>query len=156
MKRVAEIIYIVPEKRQEFLQHCLNPSVEHQQILWMHGVRNQYYFQLNDLILMTFEYVGKTFREDMDIVASYMKSQGYLVEKRRKEVPEEERAITNWWAPLLRLGSVLEKDPMPDDEEEGLSLEEQYHEMLNGCMNENTTRYDTAYDEDDWSESIHI
>ncbi|MDY3918173.1 MAG: hypothetical protein SOZ59_04120 [Candidatus Limivivens sp.] len=45
---------------------------------------------------------------------------------------------------------------MPDDEEQELSLEEQYHEMLSGGMENSTVKYDISYDDDDWSESIHI
>ena len=156
MRRVAVIIYIVPERREDFLRTCLNPTKELQRVLWMNGVRNQYYFQLNVFILMTFEYVGRSFREDMDIVSSYMEAQGYLIEKRRKDVPEEERAATDWWAPIRRLGSIVTESPMPEDKGEELTLTEQYREMLNGCMEENAAHYDTSYDDDDWSESIHI
>lgn len=156
MRRVAEIIYIVPEQREDFLRNSLNPPKELQQVFWLNGIRKQYYFQLNDYILMTFEYIGKSFRQDMDRVTSYMKKKGYLVEKRRKELSDGERFCTNWWAPLKRLGSVVTQSPMPDDEAKELSLTEQYREMLNGCMEENSIHYDTSYDEDDWSESIHF
>lgn len=156
MRRVEEIIYIVPERREAFLQQCLNPPIKLQQILWMHGVRNQYYFQLNEYILMTFEYVGQEFYQDMNTISAYMESIGYLVEKRRKDVPEDKRNTTDWWAPVKKLGSVLTKSPMPEDPENELSLEEQYHEMLSGGMGINPDKYDISYDEDDWSESIHI
>ncbi len=156
MKRVAEMIYIVPEKREEFLRKWLNPSMETQQILWLHGIRNQYYFQLNEFILMTFEYVGNQFKEDMDGIAAYPEIDALLVKKRRKDVPEEERAVTDWWAPVKRLGSILTESPMPEDREEELSLTEQYHEMLSGYMARDSIKYDISYDDDDWSESIHI
>lgn len=156
MRRVAEIIYIVPEKREEFIKNSVNPPEEMQRVLWMHGVRNQFFFELNDYVLMTFEYVGREFRKDMNIVSSYMEEQGYLIKKRRRDVPESERAVTDWWAPLKRLGSVVTSNPMPEDKEEELSLTEQYRQMLNGCMEEGSGNYDTSYDEDDWSESVHI
>lgn len=156
MRRVEEIIYIVPERREEFLRQSLNPPLEVQRVLWTHGVRNQYYFQLNEYILMTFEYAGHEFYKDMDKIAAYLAANGCLVEKRRKDVPEEERAVTDWWAPIKRLGSVLTESPMPEDIGEELSMEEQYHEMLSGGMQADTVRYDISYDDDDWSESVHI
>lgn len=156
MKRVEELIYIAPERREEFIQKWLNPSVKTQQILWMHGIRNQYYFQMNDYILMTFEYVGTRFQKDMDALCAYPEIDSLLVKKRRKEVPKEELTTTDWWAPVKRLGCILQESPMPEDKEEELSLTEQYHEMLNGSMQNGAARYDISYDEDDWSESIHI
>lgn len=156
MKRVEELIYIVPEKREEFLHKWLNPSLKTQQILWMHGIRNQYYFQMSDFILMTFEYVGTEFKKDMDALSAYPEIDALLVKKRRKDVPKEERSTTDWWAPVKRLGCILSESPMPEDKEEELSLTEQYHEMLNGSMESGAMRYDISYDEDDWSESIHI
>ena len=65
MRRVAEIMYIVPEKRERFLEESLHPSEETLKVLWKCGVRNQQYFGMNDLIFMTFEYVGNHFRDDM-------------------------------------------------------------------------------------------
>nr|WP_296832771.1 hypothetical protein [uncultured Marvinbryantia sp.] len=156
MKRVAEMIYIVPEKRDEYLRKWLNPSLKTQQILWIHGIRNQYYFKLNEFIMMTFEYVGTKFQEDMNAIAKYPEIDALLVKKRRKEVPGEERDTTNWWAPVKRLGSILTESPMPEDRDEELSLTEQYHEMLSGRMGTESSGYDISYDEDDWSESIHI
>ena len=79
-----------------------------------------------------------------------------LIRKRRKDVPLEERATTNWWAPLKKLGSIVTENPMPQDEDEEMSLEEQYRSMLSGYMSEGTVDNDIAFDEDDWSESIHI
>ncbi len=155
MKRVQEIIHVVPEERDAYLQQHLNPSKEVAQILWIHGIRNQCYFSLNHLILMNFEYVGKEFYKDMEAIASYPEMNGYLVQKRRKDVPLEERETTNWWAPLKILGSSLTKSPMPSAEEE-LTLEEQYRSMLSGYMEEGHVTSDISYDEDDWSESIHI
>ena len=58
-RRVEEIIYVVPEEREAYLESHLNPPERIQQIMWMHGMRKQFYFSLNDMILMSFEYVGK-------------------------------------------------------------------------------------------------
>ena len=156
MKRVAEMIYIVPEKREEFLYKWLNPSQETQQILWVHGIRNQYYFKLNEYIMMTFEYVGSQFDKDMEAITAYPEIDSLLVKKRRKDIPAEERSTTDWWAPVKRLGCILTESPLPEDAAEELSLTEQYHEMLSGSMKTDTAKYDIAYDDDDWSESIHI
>lgn len=158
MKRVEELIYIVPEERDSYLYQWLNPSLKTQQILWSHGMRNQYFFTMNDFILMTFEYVGNHFQEDMDRIAEYPEIDALLVKKRRKDVPPEQRDKVNWWAPIKKAGSILTEDPMPGSmsEDPELTSEEQYHEMLSGSMNRTASRYDIAYDEDDWSESIHI
>ena len=55
-RRVEEIIYVVPEEREEYLKTHLNPPEKIQQIMWMHGMRKQFYFYLNDMILMSFEF----------------------------------------------------------------------------------------------------
>ena len=156
MRRVQEIIHVVPEKREAYLQLHLNPPEKVAQIMWIHGIRNQMFYSLNDLILMSFEYVGKEFYKDMEAIAAHPEMKEYLVQKRRKDVPAEERDTTDWWAPLKILGSSLTESPMPSDEEEGMTLEEQYRSMLNGYMVDGNVNSDIAYDEDDWSESIHI
>ena len=156
MRRVQEIIHVVPEKREAYLQLHLNPPEKVAQIMWIHGIRNQMFYSLNDLILMSFEYVGKEFYKDMEAIAAYPEMKEYLVQKRRKDVSAEERDTTDWWAPLKILASSLTESPMPSDEEEGMTLEEQYRSMLNGYMVDGNVNSDIAYDEDDWSESIHI
>ena len=156
MRRVQEVIYVVPEEREAYLQQHLNPTEKIKQILWVHGIRNQFYFNLNDFILMTFEYVGRDFHKDMAEIVAYPEMKGFFVQKRRKDVPIDQQMTTNWWAPLKKIGSTLTESPMPDDEEEELTLEEQYRSMVSGYMTEDTTTNDIAYDEDDWSESIHI
>lgn len=55
-----------------------------------------------------------------------------------------------------KLGMILTESPMPDNEEEELSLEEQYRSMISGYMAEHPVKSDIAFDADDWSESIHI
>lgn len=156
MIRVAEVVYVVPGEREKFLQEHLHPSKEVAQVLWMHGIRNQICFALNELILITFEYAGKNLNEDMEKLAAYPGVGEHMVTKRRKEVPAEEQTTTSWWAPLKKLGMILTESPMPDDEEEELSLEEQYRSMISGYMAEHPVKSDIAFDEDDWSESIHI
>ena len=156
MRRVEEIIYVTPDKREDYLKQHLHPSETVAQILWIHGIRNQFYYNLNDLILMSFEYVGKDFYKDMATLAAYPELDGFFVKKRRKDVPVDAQMSTCWWAPLKRLGSALTESPMPDDEDEGLTLEEQYRSMVSGYMTEGLPETDISYDEDDWSESIHI
>ena len=46
---------------------------------------------------------------------------------------------------------------MPDDDMEEIAQEEYYHAMLGGyTKNGDHEEVDLAYDEDDWSDSIHI
>lgn len=151
MKRVAEIIYIVEDERQSFLDGALNLTNEEEQVLWHCGVRKQQYFAINEFIFMTFEYSGKdeNFANDMQTMASYLDSKGLLVKRRRKDVPIPERATTNWWAPIKRLGSVLDHTPASIDS--SLDIE------TLGMLSNNDTAYsDISYDDDDWSESMHI
>ncbi|HIV24312.1 MAG TPA: L-rhamnose mutarotase [Candidatus Scatomonas pullistercoris] len=157
MRRVAEVIYVVPEEREAYMNAHLNPSERVAQILWIHGIRNQCFYALNDVLLLCFEYVGKHFYEDMAAIAAYPEMKDYLVQTRRRDVPADQQLTTNWWAPLKRLGSTLTESPMPDDEDEGFTLEEQYRSMISGEMVQNiAATNDISFDEDDWSESIHI
>lgn len=153
MRRVAEIIHIVDSEREEFLKGILNPDEEAKKMLWLCGVRKQQYFALNDLIFMTFEYKGNDFEKDMQKMAIYLDSKGYLVRKRRKDVPVSERETTNWWAPVKKLGTLLETKP------ESLSDEEEVNDCLvklDGQVMAADYNNDIAFDEDDWSESMHF
>lgn len=150
MKRVAEIIYIVESEREAFLKGALALDPESERVLWHCGVRKQQYFALNELIFMTFEYKGNDFKRDMDRMSAYLDSKGLLVEKRRKDVPPEERATTNWWAPVKKLGTMLEHEP--SFAEEGDDWEVQ----CMGMTGMPAGKYDTTFDEDDWTEGMHF
>ena len=151
MRRVAEIIYIVPEEREAFLNGAINPDDETANALWLCGVRKQQYFALNDYLFMTFEYNGSDFNSDMAKMAAYLDSKGLLVKQRRKDVPPDERSTTNWWAPVKRLGSILDTAPHKDDE-----LLYNLMDCLDGAMSSSSSYGNTAYDEDDWSDSFHF
>lgn len=155
MRRVAEIIFIVENEREAFLEGALNPDEETKKVLWLCGVRKQQYFALNDLIFMTFEYKGDDFEGDMAKMANYLDSKGLLVKQRRKDVPIEERATTNWWAPVKKLGAVLESKPDFGDEEDD-SWKENYMGLLDGSMTNQDVSNDISYDDGDWMESVHI
>ena len=155
MIQVAEIMYIVPEKREAFLQQFLNPSLQEQQIAWMYGIRNKCFYRMNELILETFDYVGKNFHKDMQEYTAHPVIAPTLVSTRRRDVPITELGRTNWWAPIKVEGRILLESPMPDDEEEE-PLTEMYRSMVNGEMIDSVSEHDLTYDEDDWSESIHI
>ncbi len=156
MRQVQEIIHVVESEREAYLEKHLNPTQEIAQILWKHGIRNQYYYGLNNLILLSFEYVGKDFYKDMALIPEYPEMDGYLVKKRRRDVPLEDRDTTNWWAPLKILGKAITENPMASKEDR-FTIEEKYRSMLSGFMYDSeSTTSDIAYDEDDWSESIHI
>lgn len=149
MRRVAEVMYIVESEREEFLKGALNPDVETRKVLWVCGVRNQQYFDLNGLIFMTFEYKGNDFRTDMAKMATYLDGKGLLVRSRRRDVPSEDRTSTNWWAPVKKLGAIMETSPFKRDEE----ASDVELGMIGDIAAGNYS--DIAYDEDDWSESIH-
>ncbi|MCD8096606.1 MAG: hypothetical protein LUE31_00895 [Lachnospiraceae bacterium] len=153
-RRLAELVYVVPEEREQYIEKHLKPTKEVEELLWTHGISNQTYFRLNEFILIVFDYDGRHLYEDMDDLASYPSLAAHMISKRRKDVPVEERATTNWWAPLKKLGVVLEESPMPDDDDEPWFYEN-YHEMQGGKMGRIVTN-DISYDEDDWSESVHI
>lgn len=114
MNRIAEVIYIVPEEREAFLERELsrNPYVE--RFLWKHGMRNQYYFKISDYIIMTFSYVGKNFAQDMIAIQKDPEVSSYFVQKKRKDVPDDQVLTTNWWAPLMKYGANLTFDPSTD------------------------------------------
>lgn len=149
MKRVAEIIYIVKEEREAFLNSAMNLTNEEEQVLWKCGVRNQQYFALNDLIFMTFEYKGDDFSGDMNRMAAYLESKGLLVTKRRRDVPADELDTTNWWAPVKKLGTLLTSRPSFNAESDVFDC------YFDGEMM-SREKYDIAFDEDDWSESMHF
>ena len=143
-------MHIVKQDREDFLDGALKPDERTKQVLWSCGVRKQQYFELGDLIFMTFEYQGDSFSEDMDKMAAYLDSRGHLVRKRRKDVPPELRNSTNWWAPVKKLGTVLNEEP------EGLGKTDTVDFFCyEGHMLNTTFHNDISYDEDDWTESAH-
>ena len=156
MKRSAEIIHIVSEDKAKFLQKYLHPSDKIAEILWKSGIRKQYYYEFGGDILRTYEYSGKNFTEDMATVANTPETADFFVKQRRKDVPENERENTNWWAPLKWEGSSLMSDPLPEEEEELSCATCAGHGCaLDGTMCEGET-CDYCYSDDDWSESIHM
>lgn len=155
MRQVAEIMYIVESQREEFLKGALHPDEEASAVLWLCGVRRQQYYVLNEFIFMTFEYEGDNFKEDMAKMAAYLDSKGNLVQKRRKDVPATELKTTNWWAPVKRLATLLEKEPSSAKKAEESSTDE-YLSMLDGGMKDTDSYQDISYDADEWIESVHI
>ena len=151
MRRVAEVIYVVEEERKAFIDGAINPDEETKKVLWLCGVRKQQYFAFNELIIMTFEYEGSDFVEDMKKMAAYLDSKGLLVNKRRKDVPISDRLKTNWWAPLKKLGTVLDVSPMVEDDNDYNLMN-----LIDGGMANSDSYSNISYDEDDWSDAIHF
>jgi len=152
MRRVAEIIYVVESEREKFLHDVVNLDEESEKVLWMCGVRKQQYFLLNELIFMTFEYEGSDFYKDMEEMAAYLSNKGVLVQKRRKDVPVEERATTNWWAPVKKVGTVLEKKPAFETDEWKMDRQE----LLGGFTGSSADYNDISYSDEDWVDDIRI
>lgn len=155
MKQVAEIMYVVESEREEFLKGALTMEEETKKVLWECGVRNQQYFALNEYIFMTFFYDGDQFKEDMNKMSAYLEKKGHLITKRRKDVPLEERASTNWWAPVKKLGSLLEEKPGKAYDD---GVVENYMASDDGGMSykNSAATYDTSFDEEEWMEDLQI
>ena len=153
MKRVAEVLYVVPEQREAFIDFFLHPSEELKRVQWLSGVRDQIFFQMEDMLLESFEYVGDDFYKDMAKLSVYLEKEGYLIEKRRRDVPAEDLEKVSWWAPLKRVGQAMERHTMNYSDKDDKEL---YREMTSGYMDEESTRSEISFDEDDWSESMHI
>lgn len=155
MKRATEIIHLLPENRKKYLEKYTNPSEETAQILWEAGIRKQFYYEFGTEILRTYEYTGSHFQMDMRNVLQEKETADFFLQKRRKNVPENERAATEWWAPLKWYGSSLMTEPQPEADE--ISNREAYHRMISGDMSEETENtFHFIYEDDDWSESIHM
>ena len=157
MKRASEIIHIVPEeKRERYLSKYLNPSEKVAAVLWQCGIRKQFYYEFGDDILRTYEYSGKNFNQDMNSIAANPETEDFFMKQRRKDVTENVRAELCWWAPMKWCGSSVMSDPVPDEEELQLECASSGHgSSLDGCMMDGEMK-DYVYDEDDWSESVHM
>ena len=155
MRRVEEVIYVVPEERKAFLEKQLNPSEKTRKFMWQHGIRNQFFYELEEFILMTFEYVGDDFYKDMAVLSATLEDEGYFIKERRRDVAPGQLKTTNWWAPLKILGSNFVQTPFSSEED--VEADELASEAKNGCIHdEDDIRSNIAYDADDWSESIHF
>nr|WP_296040847.1 hypothetical protein [uncultured Blautia sp.] len=156
MKRSAEIIHIVPTEKEQYLEKYLHPTDKIAQILWKCGIRKQYYYEFGGDILRTYEYSGKNFTKDMAIVAGTEETKDFFIKNRRKDIPENKREITNWWAPLKWKASLLMNDPLPGEEDNILCASCAGHGCaLDGTMCEGE-KSDFCYSDDDWSESVHM
>ena len=107
MRRVQEVIYVVPEEREEFLKKQLNPSVKTGKFLWHHGIRNQFFYELEDFILMTFEYVGDNYEEDMKKLAADEENKRWLTFTDPCQEPVETAGEQEWWAPMENIFHIL-------------------------------------------------
>ena len=155
MRLVEEVIYVVPEERKAFLEKQLNPSEKTRKFMWQHGIRNQFFYELEEFILMTFEYVGDDFYKDMAVLSATLEDEGYFIKERRRDVAPEQLKTTNWWAPLKILGSNFVQTPFSSEED--VEADELASEAKNGCIyDEDDIRSNIAFDADDWSESIHF
>lgn len=155
MRRVEEVIYVVPEERKAFLEKQLNPSEKTRKFMWQHGIRNQFFYELEEFILMTFEYVGDDFYKDMAVLSATLEDEGYFIKERRRDVVPGQLKTTNWWAPLKILGSNFVQTPFSSEED--VEADELASEAKNGCIHdEDDIRSNIAFDADDWSESIHF
>ena len=155
MRRVEEVIYVVPEERKAFLEKQLNPSEKTRKFMWQHGIRNQFFYVLEEFILMTFEYVGDDFYKDMAVLSATLEDEGYFIKERRRDVAPGQLKTTNWWAPLKILGSNFVQTPFSSEED--VEADELASEAKNGCIHdEDDIRSNIAFDADDWSESIHF
>ena len=155
MRRVEEVIYVVPEERKAFLEKQLNPSEKTRKFMWQHGIRNQFFYELEEFILMTFEYVGDDFYKDMAVLSATLEDEGYFIKERRRDVAPGQLKTTNWWAPLKILGSNFVQTPFLSEED--VEADELASEAKNGCIHdEDDIRSNIAFDADDWSESIHF
>lgn len=155
MRRVEEVIYVVPEERKAFLEKQLNPSEKTRKFMWQHGIRNQFFYELEEFILMTFEYVGDDFYKDMAVLSATLEDEGYFIKERRRDVAPGQLKTTNWWAPLKIFGSNFVQTPFSSEED--VEADELASEAKNGCIHdEDDIRSNIAFDADDWSESIHF
>lgn len=155
MRRGEEVIYVVPEERKAFLEKQLNPSEKTRKFMWQHGIRNQFFYELEEFILMTFEYVGDDFYKDMAVLSATLEDEGYFIKERRRDVAPGQLKTTNWWAPLKILGSNFVQTPFSSEED--VEADELASEAKNGCIHdEDDIRSNIAFDADDWSESIHF
>lgn len=155
MRRVEEVIYVVPEERKAFLEKQLNPSEKTRKFMWQYGIRNQFFYELEEFILMTFEYVGDDFYKDMAVLSATLEDEGYFIKERRRDVAPGQLKTTNWWAPLKILGSNFVQTPFSSEED--VEADELASEAKNGCIHdEDDIRSNIAFDADDWSESIHF
>ncbi len=162
MKRSAEIIHIVPEKKEAYLNKYLHPTEEILHILWDCGIRKQYYYEFGDEILRTYEYTGKKFAEDMAAIAANEATKDFFVEKRRKDVADDQLETTDWWAPIKWIGGLLLTEPASADDHASMhSSYGEYGYILDGITYGNDNEDEDegekfSYDDDDWSESVHM
>lgn len=155
MRRVEEVIYVVPEEREAFLAKQLNLSEKTRKFMWHHGIRNQFFYELEEFILMTFEYVGDDFYQDMAVLSATLEDEGYFIKQRRRDVAPEQLKTTNWWAPLKILGSNFVQTPFSSEDD--VEADELAAAAKNGSISdEDDIRSNIAFDADDWSESIHF
>lgn len=155
MRRVAEIMHIAPELRDQFIEDVLHPDEQTLKVMWKCGVRNQQYFGLNNLLFMTFEYVGNHFKEDMAEMAQYLEASGHLITKRRRDVPLSQRDTASWWAPVKKIGQLLDETPAFAKGDAEMSWENDYHSLVGGGMITHNL-VDTTYDEEDWVDDFHF
>ena len=122
MNRVAELIYIVPEERDEFIDQVLHRSKYVEEFMYSHGMRNQYYFKMGDYFIMTFSYHGHQFNRDMEAITTDPEVSSRFVPTRRKDVAPEDLMKVSWWAPLKKMGAILTVETVEDKSYKGENM----------------------------------
>lgn len=100
MKRVAQVITVPPEHREEYERYhaAVWPTVLEQ--ISRSNITNYSIFRYGDLLLSYFEYVGDDYEADMAQMAADAETQRWWALQEPLQQPVADRADGEWWHTL--------------------------------------------------------
>ena len=100
MKRVASVIGLPAENREEYERHhaAVWPGVLER--LTASGIRNYSIYRHGELLFSYFEYVGDDYEADMAAIAADPETQRWWAVQEPLQRPLEDRAPGEWWSEL--------------------------------------------------------
>lgn len=100
MKRVASVIGVKPEHREEYERYhaAVWPSVLAQ--LTASNIRNYSIYRHGDLLFAYYEYIGDDYEADMAAMAADPETQRWWSVQEPLQSPVDDRAEGEWWKEL--------------------------------------------------------
>lgn len=98
MKRFAQIIELLPERADEYLELHRNIWEEVKENMYNVNIRNYTLFYRGNLLFQYFEYVGEDFEADMAISADSEVTRKWESLCRPCHKPLDDRREGEWWS----------------------------------------------------------
>lgn len=103
MKRVASVIGMPSENMEAYSKHHEAVWPQVLEVLSKHNVTNYSIFSFGEILFSYFEYTGKDYAKDMDLIAQAPITQQWWSLQMPLQQPFTERKPDEWWMQIPEL-----------------------------------------------------